>query len=148
MVSYIYVGVVDRVIQFLPIFFFFCIEILGIMIWEKKHIKGIFVNVEHNVSQYADNVEFLLAGDRESFETNITVIDNVGRKSGLYMNAGKTSTFWLGSKRNSIVKYIKHLRMEWNQPQFKVLGIWFTNDLDNCEKKIYSEKFAEVKKCN
>ena len=35
--------------------------------------------------------------------------------------------------------------MEWNPPKFKVLGIWFTNDLDNCEKNNYSEKFAEVK---
>ena len=29
--------------------------------------------------------------------------------------------------------------------KFKVLGIWFTSDLDNCEKNNYSEKFAEVK---
>ena len=61
-------------------------------------------NVEYKISQYADDTEFLLAGDRESFETCITVIDNFGRKSGLYMNAGKTSAVWLGSKRNSVVK--------------------------------------------
>ena len=34
--------------------------------------------------------------------------------------------------------------MEWNLLKFKVLGIWFTDDLDNCEKNNYSEKFAEV----
>ena len=78
--------------------------------------------------------EFLLAGDRESFQACITVIDNFGRKSGLYMNAGKTSAVWLGSKRNLVVKYMQHLGMEWNPPKFKVLGIWFTNYLDNCEK--------------
>ena len=22
-----------------------------------------------------------------------------------------------------------HLQMEWNPPKFKILGIWFTNDL-------------------
>ena len=33
--------------------------------------------------------------------------------------------------------------MEWTEPKFK--GIWFTNDLDNCEKSNYSEeKFADV----
>ena len=129
-----------------PFLFILCVEILGIMIRENKDIKGIFVNnVEHKLSQYADDTEFLLAGDRESFETCITVIDNFGRKSGLYMNAGKTSAVWLGSKRNSVVKYMQHLGMEWNPPKFKVLGIWFTSDLDNCEKNNYSEKFAEVK---
>ena len=61
------------------------------------------------------------------------------------MNAGKTSAVWLGSKRNSVVKYMQHLIMEWNPPKFKVPGIWFTNDLDNCENINYPEKFAEVK---
>ena len=37
------------------------------------------------------------------------------------MNAGKTSAVWLGSKRNSVVKYMQHLGMEWNPPKFKVL---------------------------
>ena len=84
-------------------------------------------------------MEFLLAGDRKSFETCITVIDNFGRKSGLYINAGKTTAVCLGSKRNLVVKYMQHLGMEWNPPKFEVLGIWFTNDLDNNEKKNYSE---------
>ena len=40
------------------------LEILGIMIRENKHIKGIFVNnVEHKLSQYADDTEFLLTGN-------------------------------------------------------------------------------------
>ena len=40
---------------------------------------------------------------------------------------------------------MQHLGMEWNTPKFKVLGNRFTNDLDNCEKNSYAEKFAEVK---
>ena len=82
-----------------PIFpyLFLCVEILEIMIRENKHIKGIFVNnVEHKLSQYADDTEFLLAGDRESSETCITVTDNFGRKPGLY--AGKTSESGLAVK--------------------------------------------------
>ena len=43
---------------------------------------------------------------------------------------------WLGSKRNSVVKYMQYLGMEWNPPKFKVLGIWFTNDLENWKKRI------------
>jgi hypothetical protein len=129
-----------------PYLFILCVEILGIMIRENNDIKGIFVNgIEHKLSQYADDTEFLLAGDRESFESCVTVIDNFGRKSGLYMNAEKTSAVWLGSRRNSVVKYMQHLGMEWNPPKFKILGIWFTNNLENCENINYSEKFAEVK---
>jgi len=79
-----------------PYSFILCIEILGIMIQGNKHIKGIFVNnIEHKLSQYANDTEFLLAGNRESFENYITVADNFERKSGLYMNAGKTSAVWL-----------------------------------------------------
>ena len=58
-------------------------------------------NVDHKFSQYADHTEFLLAGDTESFERCIAVIDNFGRESGIYMNAGNTRTIWLDSKRNS-----------------------------------------------
>ena len=35
--------------------------------------------------------------------------------------------------------------MEWNPPTFKILGIWFTNNLENCENLNYSQKCAEVK---
>ena len=91
-----------------PCLFILCVEILGIMIRENKHIKGIFVNnVEHKLSQYADETEFLLAPARESFETCITVIDNFGRKSGLYVK--ERLGIWLGSKRNSVVKYTQHV---------------------------------------
>ena len=95
-------------------------------------------------SQYADDTKLLLAGDRKAFEICITVIDNFGRESGLYMNAGKTNAVWLGSKRNSVFKYMQHLGTERNPPKCKVLRSWFTNDLDNWgEKENYSEKFAD-----
>ena len=43
-----------------------CVEILGIMIQENNNVKGIFINIiEHKLSQYADDTEFLLAGDRD-----------------------------------------------------------------------------------
>ena len=45
-----------------PYLFILCVEILGIVIRENKHIQGIFViNVEHKLSQYADVTEFFLA---------------------------------------------------------------------------------------
>ena len=45
---------------------------------------------------------------------------------------------------------MQDLGMEWNPPKFKVLGIWFTNDLDNCggEKllsKVCRSKYLYIK---
>ena len=61
----------------------------------------------------------------------------------------KTSAVWLGSRRNSVVKYMQHLGMEWNPPTFNILGILFTSNLENCENITYSEtQMSEVKKSN
>ena len=35
--------------------------------------------------------------------------------------------------------------MEWNPPKFKILGIWFTNDLKDCEVVNFREKFSEIR---
>ena len=38
------------------------------------------------------------------------------------------------------------LHMEWNPSKFKILGIWFTNDLKNCELLNFKENFSyEIK---
>ena len=34
-----------------------------------------------------------------------------------------------------------HLKIVWNPSQFKILGVWFTLDLKDCEKFYYNEKF-------
>jgi hypothetical protein len=117
------------------------------MIRENKDIKGIIINnVEHKLAQYADDTECMLEGDKKSFETCLQLISRFGKISGLFLNAGKTSVIWLGSRKNSPVKYMAHLGMEWNPPKFKVLGVWFTNNIKNCENINYSEKFEETKK--
>ena len=38
-----------------------------------------------------------------------------------------------------------HLQMEWNPPKFKILGIWFTNDLKECEVLHFSENLLEIR---
>ena len=38
-----------------------------------------------------------------------------------------------------------HLKIVWNPNQFKILGVWFTQDLKDCEKNNYNEQFFEVK---
>lgn len=36
--------------------------------------------------------------------------------------------------------------MEWNPKHFKILGVWFTNDLRGCDKFNYKEKLNDIKK--
>lgn len=129
-----------------PYLFILCVEILAIMIRQNENIKGIQVGeTNHKISQYADDTEIMLAGDKKSFEETVNTIENFSKKSGLFLNAGKTSAIWLGSRRNSLMRYMPHLQMDWNPPKFKILGIWFTNDLKECEKLNFNEKLSEVK---
>jgi hypothetical protein len=68
------------------------------MIQENNDIKGVHVNgCEHKIFQYADDTEFTLNGDKKSFQTCISVLELFGKKSGLFVNAEKTSALWLGS---------------------------------------------------
>ena len=41
-----------------------------------------------------------------------------------------------------------HLNVEWNPPKFKILGIWFTNDMKQCEVINFQEQFSEIKALN
>ena len=114
---------------------------------DNKDLKGIPINgIEHKISQYADDTEFMLDGKKKSFESCMTVLSKFGKRSGLFLNHGKTSVIWLGCRKGSQVKYMEHLGMEWNPSKFKVLGIWFTNDGKGCERLNYTEKFEEMKK--
>ena len=129
-----------------PYLFILCVEVLGIMIRENILIKGIMINnVEHKITQFADDTQMTTEGDAISFEQIIKTTEAFGNKSGLYMNAGKTQSIWLGSRKDSPIRYLQHLKMEWNPHKFKILGIWLTADLNECETINYDDKFSEIK---
>ena len=116
------------------------------MIRQNKHIKGIFIGeTEYKILQYADDTEITLEGDKNSFEETLKTINTFGKASGFFLNAGKTSAIWLGNKGNYPVKYMPHFQMQWNPPKFKILGIWFTNDLKEREVLNFSDTFSEIR---
>ena len=130
-----------------PYLFVLCLEILAIMVRENEDIRGINVNnVEHKLSLYADDTEFLLQGDKTSFDTCIQTIHKFGCVSGLHTNYEKTSAIWLGSQKGSTIRYMEHLGVEWNPPKFKILGIWFTDNLHNMTNLNFSDKLIEVQR--
>ena len=90
-----------------PYLFLLCAEILGIMIRENKRIKGITVNDdEHKIAQFADDTQIMSEGDAVSFEQTIKTIDLFGKKSGLFMNSGKTQAIWPGSRKRCGIRYL------------------------------------------
>ena len=126
-----------------PYLFVLCLEILATVIRGNVDIKGICINeVEHKISQFADDVQLMNKGDIMSFEKSLDTIEKYGKVSGLFLNTDKTQAIWLGSKRRSQVKYMPHLKIVWNPSQFKILGVWFTQDLKDCERVNYNKKLC------
>ena len=116
------------------------------MIKENRDIKGIIIGqTEHEISQFADNTELFQNGKCRTFEETIRVLDDFGNKSGLKSNIEKTNVIWLGSNTNTNIRYMPHLKFEWNPPTFKIFGIRFTNDLESCARWNVDTKFQEVK---
>ena len=85
------------------------------------------MKLNQKISQYADDTDIMLEGDRNSFERTVKTTDTFGGL-GLFLNAGKTSAIWLGSRRNLPIRYMPHLNMEWNPLKFKnlVFGLIIT----------------------
>ena len=130
-----------------PYLFILCAEILAGQIREEKNIKAIKIeDTEYKISQFADDTTFLLEGDRNSFEKLFDILNKFGEVSGLKLNAEKTNNVWLGSRRNSNARWLPHLNMTWNPPKFKILGLWFTNNLEEMEKINTRDKYLETKK--
>ena len=61
------------------------------------------------------------------------------------MNSSKTQAIWHGSKRQSLIKYLPHIKIDWNPPKYKILGAWLTAHLIDCEEINYNDKFSEMK---
>lgn len=130
-----------------PYLFILCAELLACRIRENKAIEGIQIaETEQKVSQFADDTSLFLNGDERSYETLFYELNFFEKLSGLKLNYEKTCNVWLGRTRNSDKQYLQNHKMTWNPAQFKILGLWFTNDLGGMAELNFTEKFNEVKK--
>jgi hypothetical protein len=130
-----------------PYLFILCAELLACKIREDNDIKGIKIaDTQFKICQFADDTSFPLEGDRQSHEKLFKTLSGFEDISGLKLNYEKTLNVWLGNKKNSSEKYLIHKKMEWNPKKFKILGLWFTNDLSKITEINMTDKILEVKR--
>ena len=129
-----------------PYLFILCAEILACKIREDTEIKPIRIgNSDFKISQFADDTSFLLEGDKKSYERLFYNLDEFAGMSGLKLNFEKTCNVWLGANKRLKTKWLPHLNMSWNPDKFKILGLWFTNNLEKMAELNLKDKFNEVK---
>ena len=65
---------------------------------------------------------------------------------GLMINIDKTVAVWIGSRRNSQMKFMPELGLTWNPATFKVLGVMFSTDLNEIVPINFENKLNEMTK--
>ena len=59
----------------------------------------------------------------------LNTLNLFSKLSGLKINYNKSEVIWIGSRRNSTVRFLDNLNLKWNPKSFKVLRIIFSTDL-------------------
>ncbi|KAL9961988.1 hypothetical protein ACROYT_G031039 [Oculina patagonica] len=131
-----------------PYLFIIAAEILANFIRRDKDIKGFETNeVEHKLSQYADDTTLILDGSEGSFLRAVAVLDGFHIISGLKVNYEKTKVLWVGSaKEREPIKCDKS-EISWVKGKVFALGIWFATDrktMLRCNYEVRIKKIESV----
>ena len=114
-----------------PYLYLICAEVLSLMLRNNRMIKGITLNHKENLlTQFADDTTLSLDGTEQSFTEAIKTISKFAEMSGLKMNRQKTQVIFIGSLKNSNIRYLRDENFVWNPGTWKILGISFTVNID------------------
>lgn len=118
-----------------PFLFNICAELIAIAIRKNDKIKGVTINnVEHKISQFADDTTLFLLFDREVLLEVVKVFDHYCNLLGLKVNYDKTSIYRLGSLKNTNAKLYTNKPFYWTNNPIKILGITITNDIQEMQR--------------
>jgi hypothetical protein len=130
-----------------PYLFLLCVEIMGIMVRENKKIKGLHIDeIEHKISQYADDTELFLDGEKQSLVELIKTLQQFYALSGLKMNMEKTNVIWIGSRIGSPARFCEELKFRWCPNVFTILGVNFNASVQNMWGLNSDNKLLEIQR--
>ena len=98
------------------------------------------------LSHFADDTTLCLDGSEESFQESIQTLKKFALFSGLELNNDKTQDVWIGSKKNSKVRFLRDMNFCWNPGIFQVLGIKFSTDTTQISSIKFEGKISEIRK--
>lgn len=129
-----------------PYLFILCAEILAIKIRGNKNISGISITqIEHKLSQFADDTSLILDGSEKSLQETLLELDWYADISGLKINFSKTHVVWIGSKKYSNDVLCHDRNLSWGTTKFKLLGVNFDVNLENMVDCNYRDKLSQIK---
>lgn len=131
-----------------PYIYLICAEILSLLIRSNKDIQGIKIvdDVKVLLSQFADDTSLYLDGSKKSFEQSVITISYFASISGLHMNFEKTQVVWIGSRKNSNLKYMPEFNFIWNPVNFKVLGVTYSTNVAEIVHLNYNSKLEDIRR--
>ena len=89
---------------------------------------------------------FFLMVKRNNFCSCVHTKQRFASMSGLMINIDKTVAVWIESRRNSQVKFIPELGLNWNPVIFKFSGVMFSTDLHETVPINFENKLIEMRK--
>ena len=130
-----------------PYFYLIGAEVLSVMLRCNRDIKGITVqDKEFILSQFADDTALCLDGSEASFRATIETLDRFSAISGLRINNEKTNIMWLGSRKNSQLRYMRDRNFTWDPGIVTILGIKFCSNVNEIINLNYQNKLYEIDK--
>ena len=130
-----------------PYPYLICAEIMSLMIRQNPRIKGILVkDTSVLLPQFTDDTTLYLDGKEQSFRESVNVLVRFASMPGLKINFDKTSAVWIGSEKDSRIRFLPHLEFKWNPATFKVLGVHFSTNTEIVPSINYEGKLLEIQK--
>ena len=111
--------------------FILCIEILALKLRNDPKVRGFNIgNLRHLLEMYADDITIFLSPTESNLRMTISILKEFSKLSGLRISVEKTHAVWFGKNCQNKSDICLDLGLKWSK-SFTLLGIKFTNDLEN-----------------